>query len=130
VAHGHDGSRRSAMKSCRDFQGIYFHREPVDMRKGINGLCDVVSSSEMGPLQGKNLFVFVGGRRDLMKILYFDESGFAIWMKRLERDRFPWPKKLTEQVVTLTSQQLEWLLQGVDIWRLKSFKQITFEKTG
>lgn len=104
------------------------HREPVDMRKGINGLCDVVAGSGMGELQGRNLFVFVGRRRDLMKILYFDESGFAIWMKRLERDRFPWPKKLPDQVVALSSQQLEWLLQGVDVWRLKSFEKVRFEK--
>jgi transposase len=98
------------------------------MRKGINGLCDVVAGSAMGELQGNNLFIFTGRRRSLMKILYFDETGFAVWMKRLERDTFPWPRKLPQNVVTLTSQQLEWLLQGIDVWRLKSFKKVEFEK--
>ena len=116
------------MKSYRDFQGVYLHREPVDMRKGINGLSEVVASSLMGELCGKNLFIFTGRRRDLLKILYFDETGFAVWMKRLEKDRFPWPKKLTETVVSLSTKQLEWLLQGVDVWRLKSFEKVTFEK--
>ncbi len=116
------------MKSCREFSGIFLHREPVDMRKGINGLCEVVSWAQMGDLQGKNLFIFVGRRRDLMKVLYFDESGFAIWMKRLEKDRFPWPKKLTDDVVSLSSQQLEWLLDGVDVWRLKSFEKVKFDR--
>lgn len=116
------------MKSCKEFSGVYLHREPVDMRNGINGLCGVVSASGMGELQGKNVFVFVGRRRDLMKVLYFDESGFAIWMKRLEKDIFPWPKKHTEDIVTLTPQQLEWLLQGVDVWRLRSFKKVSFDK--
>jgi transposase len=116
------------MKACKDFDAVYLHREPVDMRKGINGLCDVVASCAMGELQGKNLFVFTGRRRGLMKILYFDETGFAVWMKRLEKDNFPWPKKLTEDVIGLTPQQLEWLLQGYDVWRLKSFKKVSFEK--
>ncbi len=116
------------MKSCSEFSGIFLHREPVDMRKGINGLCEVVAGCDMGDLQGRNLFVFVGRRRDLMKVLYFDDSGFAVWMKRLEKDRFPWPRKLSEEVVSLSSQQLEWLLQGVDVWRLKSFKKVTFDE--
>ena len=116
------------MKGCKEFTGVYLHRDPVDMRKGINGLCDVVAGHMMGELQGKNLFVFVGRRRDLMKILYFDETGFAVWMKRLEKERFPWPKKLPDEVVTVTPEQLGWLLQGYDVWRLRAFEKVTFDK--
>ena len=116
------------VRSYRDFEGVYLHREAVDMRKGINGLSEVVASSAMGELQGRNLFIFTGRRRDLLKILYFDETGFAVWMKRLEKDRFPWPKKLTDSVVSLSVKQVEWLLQGVDVWRLKSFEKVTFDK--
>ncbi len=61
------------------------------------------------------LFVFCGRRRDLIKVLYFDSSGFCLWLKRLEKDKFPWPKKLDSEVVSLTPSQFAWLLEGYDI---------------
>ena len=50
-----------------------------------------------------------------MKILYFDSSGFALWLKRLESSKF-WPIKLTESVITVSSSDMELLLNGVNIW--------------
>jgi len=71
------------MKSPDDFQNIYIHIGFVDMRRGINGLCDLVQASGMGDLVGSNLFVFCGKRRHQIKVLYFDKSGFCLWQKRL-----------------------------------------------
>lgn len=116
------------MKRAEDFQGIFIHREPVDMRRGINGLCDLVASSEMGDLAGSNLFVFCGRRRNSIKVLYFDRSGFCLWQKKLDVDKFPWPKKLPEVIVSLSSQQFAWLLEGFDIWKIKSFADAKFER--
>ena len=115
------------MKRASEFKGVFIHKDAVDMRKGINGLSAVVSLAEMGELAGPYLFVFAGRRRDLIKVLYFDRSGFALWMKRLERDKFPWPKKHTEKVVQLTSEQFEWLLDGYDVWKMKPFESLQFE---
>jgi transposase len=70
------------MKSVREFTEVFLHREPVDMRKAINGLSEIVQSTEMGELMKPQLFVFTNRRRDLIKMLYFDRSGFALWMKR------------------------------------------------
>ena len=64
------------MKSLNDFQSVYIHRDPVDMRKAINGLSTLVEMSGMGNLFSPSLFVFAGKRRDVIKILYFDRSGF------------------------------------------------------
>lgn len=75
------------MKGVLEFTEVYRHREPADMRNGINGLMTLVESSGMGPMTGGKLFVFSGRRRDLIKILYFDFSGYALWMKRLEEDK-------------------------------------------
>ena len=77
------------MKSPKDFKGVYLHRNPVDMRKAINGLSALVQEAGMGELMGPNLFVFSGKRRDVIKVLYFDKSGFCLWQKRLEREKFP-----------------------------------------
>jgi transposase len=116
------------MKEIKSFASVFIHKEPVDMRRGINGLSEIVQSTLMGDLMGKNLFIFSGRRKDSIKILYFDRSGFCLWQKRLERDRFPWPKKLTGSIVKITPEQLCWLLDGIDVWKLKPFEEFYFEK--
>ncbi len=117
------------MKSSNSFTRVLIHREPVDMRRGINGLCELVALAQMGELpSGKNLFVFAGKRRDSIKVLYFDKSGFCLWQKRLELAKFPWPKKFTEAVVNLSPEQFAWLLDGYDVFKIKPFEQVEFER--
>jgi len=85
----------------------------TDMRKSINGLSVLVEGAmEMNPFDG-DLFVFCNRRRNIVKILYWDKNGFALWHKRLEKHRFHWPTT-TEQVVSLGTRELEWLLAGLD----------------
>ena len=116
------------MKAPSEFDGVFIHRDPVDMRRGINGLCDIVFASEMGDLaSGRNLFVFCGKRRHAIKILYFDRSGFCLWQKKLETDLFPWPKKMPDAVMKLTPEQLTWLLTGFNPWKMKPFAERNFE---
>jgi transposase len=98
------------------------------MRRGINGLSEIVQTASMGDLTGKNLFVFCGKRRHSIKVLYFDRCGYCLWQKRLERDKFPWPKKLTDQIVTLSPEQFAWLLDGYDVWKMKPFNEQKFER--
>jgi transposase len=116
------------MKSVREFKGVFIHKAPVDMRKSINGLSAIVELEGMGELMGPHLFVFANRRRNLMKILYFDKSGFAVWMRKLEKDKFPWPRKATDDVVQITSEKLAWLLDGYDIWKLKPFEELYFDR--
>lgn len=115
------------MKRPEDFEGVFIHRERVDMRKGINGLAEVVANAGMGEVQGANLFIFSGRRKHTIKVLYWDRSGFALWMKRLEEENFPWPKRQEEAVVKLTPQQFSWLLDGFDVWKVKPFEKISFQ---
>lgn len=116
------------MKSVSEFEKVLIHREPVDMRRGINGLCEIVGMEHMGELMKAHLFVFCGRRRDSIKVLYFDRSGFALWQKKLEKDKFPWPRKFVEKVVTLTPEHFDWLLSGYDVWKMKPFEKLNFEK--
>lgn len=116
------------MKRPSDFRGVFIHREPVDLRRGINGLSEIVQMANMGELMGPYLFVFAGRRRDAIKVLYFDKSGFALWQKRLEKAKFPWPKKLSEATVRLTPEQFAWLLDGYDVWQMKPFEELHFER--
>jgi transposase len=116
------------MRAMTEFQGVFLHRDPVDGRKAINGLSEIVEQAQMGELMGPYLFVFCGKRRDVVKILYFDKSGFALWMKRLEKEKFPWPKKHEGNVLKLTPGQMQWLLDGYDVWKMKPFEEFHFSQ--
>ena len=116
------------MKDIKLFEGVFIHKDPVDMRKGINGLSELVQLENLGDLMGPYLFVFCGRRKDLIKILYFDSSGFAMWQKRLEKAKFPWPKHYKDKVIQLSPEHLSWLLEGYDVWKIKPFNALHFGK--
>ena len=116
------------MKSPGQFRGVFLHRDPVDMRKAINGLSEIVLAENMGDLMGPYLFVFSGRRKDRIKVLYFDQSGFALWQKRLEKAKFQWPKRDDLETVSLTAEQFNWLLDGYDIWKMKPFKKLNYSR--
>jgi transposase len=61
-----------------------------------------------------NFFVFCNKHRTTIKILYWDNNGFALWYKRLEEDKFRWPKN-GDAVTQITKEELGWLLKGLDI---------------
>ena len=86
----------------------------TDMRKSINGLSDMVANQlKLDALSGQ-YFVFCGRKRNTMKILYWDRNGYVVWYKRLEIDRFRWPRNESE-AQAITGEQLGWLLSGLDI---------------
>ena len=116
------------MKSPASFQKVFIHKDYVDMRKSINGLSQIVEMASMGNLMGPNLFVFSGKSRSTIKILYFDRSGFCLWQKRLEQNKFPWPKKSLDVVVSISPEQLSWLLDGNDIFKLKPFAELNYSR--
>lgn len=71
---------------------IFVCLAPTDLRRSFDGLAGMVAGvlSE-DPLSG-HLFVFRNRRADLIKILYWDRSGYCIWAKRLERGTFRFPQ--------------------------------------
>lgn len=92
---------------------VYLHREAVDGRKNINGLALLVEQEmKLDPFAAA-VFVFSNRRRDRVKILLWERTGFWLMIKRLEADRFKWPKDA--EVVTLSVEQLHWLLSGIDL---------------
>ena len=62
------------MKSIREFKSIFIHRDPVDMRKSINGLSVIVAAEMNLDLKSLSLFIFANKPRTHIKILYFDKS--------------------------------------------------------
>lgn len=87
----------------------------TDLRRGLTGLSALVQTAlEMDAFSG-HVFVFRGRRGDLIKVLWWDGDGLCLFVKRLERGRFVWPKA-DGGTVSLTRAQLSMLLEGID-WR-------------
>lgn len=113
------------MRPSNDLAVVYVCRVPVDFRKGMQGLGVLVEESLGLDPFSEQLFVFCNRRRDRVKVLYWERNGFCLWAKRLERQRFHWPKGI-EAVVSISGQPLNWLLDGYDISRLKPHKRLCY----
>jgi transposase len=97
------------------------------MRKQINGLATIVESSfNLDPFDGA-LFVFCNRNRDRVKILEWDGDGFWLCFKRLEKGHFKWPTLEDEATMTLTGEELSYLLGGTRI-ELKLRRKEVFER--
>lgn len=105
---------------------VYLHREPVDFRKQIDGLAVIVQTSmELSPMR-EALFVFTNRRADRIKVLWWEGTGFCLWLKRLEKERFAWPRRHGRSVIDLSGEQLGWLLQGFDIFRFPPHQRLKY----
>ena len=99
---------------------VYLCTSPTDMRKGFDTLAALVRDG-LGhdPLSG-HLFLFVGRRRDRLKLLYWDRDGLALWYKRLEKGTFRLPATKPETTsVELKASELAMLLEGIDLRSIK-----------
>jgi transposase len=108
---------------------VYLCVAPVDFRKSIDGLSLLVEQQlHLNPFEAV-LFVFINPRRDKIKILYWEKNGFCLWYKRLEKQHFKWPDQTTATIV-LNGEQLNWLLDGFDLWRNQPFDSLYFNSVG
>jgi transposase len=97
---------------------IFLATEPADMRKGFDGLSQLVRDRiAQDPLSG-HLFVFRNKRRDRIKILYWDKDGFALWYKRLEKGTFRFPEAKDGRV-EVTPAEMAAVLEGIDLSRAR-----------
>lgn len=95
---------------------VFLAVQPVDMRKSFDALALLVEHT-LGhdPLSG-HLFVFVGKRGHVVRILFWDRSGYAMFSKRLEKGRFKLPLSAPDgQSVQLEAADLVLLLEGIDL---------------
>ena len=110
-----------------DDVAVYLCREVVDMRKSINGLSILVEEGLSLDPFGPALFVFCNRKRDKVKILYWERTGFVLWYKRLEKNLFAWSLPGGDDVVSLSGRELNWLLDGIDVFALKPHEEVSFE---
>lgn len=102
---------------------IWFYPKPVDFRKQIDGLVMLIADHlEMNPSSGQ-LFLFRSRHANKIKMLWWDRNGFWLYYKRLERGALKFPRS-DEATILLTSEQLGWLLSGLDITKYRLLPEV------
>ncbi len=105
---------------------VFLYRQPIDFRKSHRGLCAIVEC-ELGhdPFAG-HLYAFTNKQRNKIKCLFWEGNGFVLYYKSLSEEKFLWPKR-GDEVITLTGQQINWLLDGYDISAMKGHKKSHYD---
>ena len=99
---------------------IYFATAPIDMRCSFRGLAGAVRQRlEEDPLSG-HLFCFTNKNRTLLKILFYDRTGYAIFYKRLSKGTFQLPTvQPGQRAARIDAGQLAMILEGIDLRGVK-----------
>jgi transposase len=93
----------------------------------MRGLSVVVQEElDLDPFSA-HLFAFSNRRRNHVKLLLWERNGFVMWQKKLEKNRFPWPRDVAADVVELSGRELNWLLDGLDIFAMKPHETLSYE---
>jgi transposase len=105
---------------------VYLYRKPIDFRKSYRGLA-VIIEQELGhnPFSGQ-LYVFINRHRNRLKCLFWENNGFVLYYKALAEEKFRWPEA-SQTLLTVTGQQLNWLLDGYAILQLQGHKKLHYE---
>lgn len=104
---------------------VYLARGSTDMRKSIDGLAVIVQEVfELDPFS-PNLFVFCNRKRDKLKILYWDQNGFWLYYRRLEKGTFQWPSESGDsKTLKISRRQLNWLLDGLSLYQKQAHPEV------
>ena len=107
---------------------IFMAVEPVDLRKGFDGLSAIVQTVFDRNVLDGHLFLFLNRRRDRVKLLWWDRDGLAVFYKRLEQGSYEIPRHESEtKRLTLDTTQLSLLLNGVQLSSVKHRRRFRLE---
>jgi transposase len=100
---------------------IWICLQPVDMRKGFDGLTGLVTEALRESIHAGALFAFTNKRRTRLKLLHFDGTGLWLMIKRLEQGTFFWPKPADASTgkLALTPAAFALLTDGIDMHQAK-----------
>jgi transposase len=104
---------------------IWLATEPVDFRRSIDGLCEIVQSNFTMNVK-ESIFVFHNVKRNKIKLLTWHKTGFVLIYKRLEQGTFKLCKA-EGSLMTLDEKQLSWLLAGLDWVGMSTWNELEFD---
>ena len=117
------------LRQAREMPQIFLYRLPIDFRKQVNGLALLVEQ-EFGhnPFSGA-LYAFTNRQHNRIKCLMWEDNGFVLYYKVLAEERFKWPAP-SQALLSLSGEQINWLLDGYDITLLQGHKMLQYESVG
>lgn len=102
---------------------IWLYPKPIDFRKQIDGLVLLIADHlQLNPTSGQ-LFLFRNRDANKIKMLWWDRNGFWLCYKRLEKRKLKFPS-ITDKVLELSRDQLNWLLSGLDYIKQISLPEV------
>ena len=113
------------MLTLREGTQVFMRQGPTDMRKSIDGLTALVVDEFSDSPQSGHLFLFCNKKKDKVKIIYWDRNGFVLHYKRLDKGRFKWLTAESRNL-EITTEQLQWLLAGLDFALMKTFDELSY----
>jgi transposase len=111
------------MISVADDVKIMVCTQPIDMRKQVNGLIFLVVEVLKQNPQSKQMFLFFGKSKDKVKALLWDNNGFILLYKKLEKEKFTFPQHI-HNPIEINNDLLQALLCGFDFYRLKQHPEL------
>jgi transposase len=98
----------------------YLYRDPTDMRKTFDGLSGIIQSQlDRSPTSGE-VFIFINRRRNRVKLLRWEQGGFILYYKRLERGTFELPRFTGDALSYQMSQSsLMLMIEGISVKKSK-----------
>ena len=107
------------------FQKIYIACGKTDLRKGIDGLAELVKHQfQLEPYQKNVLFLFCGTRRDRIRGLLYEGDGYLLLTKRLTDGVYQWPRRSTD-AKELSKEEFSRLMHGFTVTSsIRSYQDI------
>jgi transposase len=94
---------------------VYVSKEPADMRSSYDTLfAKAKGVLNQDPFSG-HLFVFINSRRNSIKCLYYDGTGFVLLCKRLSRGVFSRINPMFRGEIILTSAEFALFFEGANL---------------
>ncbi|RLD54464.1 MAG: IS66 family insertion sequence hypothetical protein [Bacteroidetes bacterium] len=104
------------MFALTDSQKFHLYTKPADMRKSFNGLSGLVRTGfQKNPLSGE-VFIFINKKRNMMKILHWQNGGFLLYFKRLEKGTFEILKQEKhDDEIKISYTKLAMIISGISV---------------
>lgn len=107
-----------------DHRAYHLYRKETDMRKGFNLLCGIVLNELGRQVMQGDAFIFINKPRTHLKLLVYEQGGFTIFYRRLEKGAFEVPAfDLDAKSLQLTANELHFMLQGIKLQSVKYRKR-------
>lgn len=108
-------------------KNYYVYTESTDMRRGIDSLSGIIKNQlQQNPLGG-DLYIFLNKRKTQLKLLHWQDDGFALFYKRLEKGTYESPQIKTGLSHQIKPEELLFMLQGVMLKTVKKRTRYTHQ---